>query len=60
MIAQVPALYGQLATDVSLPKLQAGLEASQPGGHPPRSPQPAHAPWQQATDALDAHIDSAA
>ncbi|WP_433857515.1 relaxase/mobilization nuclease domain-containing protein [Streptomyces kronopolitis] len=51
---------GKIAPDLSLPKIKARLEASQPEEHPiARRAQPS-TPWHRATDALDSlHADLA-
>ena len=51
---------GKIAPDLSLPKLKARLEASQPEEHPTARRNRPSTPWQQATDALDTlHTDLA-
>ncbi|MFI0772499.1 relaxase/mobilization nuclease domain-containing protein [Streptomyces sp. NPDC021218] len=44
---------GRIAPDLSLPKLQARLEVSQPEEHPTARRSRPTTPWHQATDALD-------
>jgi hypothetical protein len=50
---QVYIAGGKIAPDLSLPKLQALLEASQPAEHPTARRNRPSTPWQRATDALD-------
>ncbi|MGE7434180.1 relaxase/mobilization nuclease domain-containing protein [Kitasatospora sp. NPDC001175] len=44
---------GKIAPDLSLPKLQALLEASQPEEHPTARRNRPGTPWERATDSLD-------
>ncbi|MEH0471951.1 mobilization protein [Streptomyces sp. B21-097] len=44
---------GRVAPDLTLPKLEARLEASAPEEHPTARRNRPSTPWQQATDALD-------
>ncbi|MFF4532876.1 relaxase/mobilization nuclease domain-containing protein [Streptomyces sp. NPDC001407] len=44
---------GKIAPDLSLPKLKARLESSQPEEHPTARRNHPNTPWHQATDALD-------
>ncbi|MFI7101935.1 relaxase/mobilization nuclease domain-containing protein [Streptomyces sp. NPDC050161] len=51
---------GKIAPDLSLPKLQARLESSEPEEHPAARRNQPSTPWHKATDALDAvHTDLA-
>ncbi|WEB41236.1 relaxase/mobilization nuclease domain-containing protein [Streptomyces yunnanensis] len=51
---------GGIAPDLSLPKLQARLESSQPEEHPTARRNQPSTPWHKATDALDTlHADLA-
>jgi hypothetical protein len=51
---------GKVAPDLSLPKIRARLESSQPEEHPTARRSRPSTPWQQATEALDAlHTDLA-
>jgi hypothetical protein len=51
---------GKIAPDLTLPKLKACLESSQPEEHPTARRNRPSAPWHQATDALDTlHADLA-
>ncbi|MGW7384585.1 relaxase/mobilization nuclease domain-containing protein [Streptomyces sp. NPDC054794] len=50
----------KIAPDLSLPKIKARLESSQPAEHPTARRNSPSTPWHQATDALDAlHADLA-
>ncbi|MGW7485704.1 relaxase/mobilization nuclease domain-containing protein [Streptomyces sp. NPDC054786] len=52
---------GKIAPDLSLPKIKARLESSQPEEHPTARRNRPSTPWHQATDALDSlHTDLAA
>ncbi|MFE0328003.1 relaxase/mobilization nuclease domain-containing protein [Streptomyces sp. NPDC058960] len=51
---------GKIAPDLSLPKIEARLESSQPEEHPTARRNRPSTPWHQATDALDTlHTDLA-
>lgn len=51
---------GKIAPDLSLPKIKARLESSQPEEHPTARRNHPNTPWHQATDALDTlHTDLA-
>ncbi|MDF3140330.1 MULTISPECIES: relaxase/mobilization nuclease domain-containing protein [unclassified Streptomyces] len=51
---------GKIAPDLTLPKIKARLESSQPEEHPTARRDRPSTPWQQATEALDAlHTDLA-
>ncbi|GGU89757.1 mobilization protein [Streptomyces filipinensis] len=51
---------GKIAPDLSLPKIKARLESSQPEEHPTARRNRSSTPWHQATDALDTlHADLA-
>ncbi|MFE8949935.1 relaxase/mobilization nuclease domain-containing protein [Streptomyces sp. NPDC007856] len=51
---------GKIAPDLSLPKIKARLEYSQPEEHPTARRNRPNTPWHQATDALDTlHADLA-